>query len=271
MRMKGRIDLKLLSVRSLRSPEDFLAVVRLQNEMLPEFTPQKFGWVEPTLSFDAVHPEQLIPSDCNGQADNVFWKRTGKNRAEGAWMPGWRQQHAGQMLSTHGSMSLAVFDSRSEQDLIAYLQAGSVQAGGDFGFVDGQTEAYRPHALLSDFTLFGTGLSVVTPLLRHWLPDMPWATVFGPAYVRMFGKERVLSAPVHLVKELGPETVYLQLTPKLEDIEERFDEVMTARERVKQHLGADAFFQPEKAYDWREHPEMAGKVFRVPEFQLLSD
>lgn len=87
----------------------------------------------------------------------------------------------------------------------------------------------------------------------------------------MFGKDRVLSAPAFLVEEIGSETVYIQLTSNLDDIYDKFDQVMEARERVKKHLGMDAFYQPELAYDQREHPEKAGKVFRVPEFQQLPD
>ncbi|MGY0619425.1 hypothetical protein [Lysobacter sp. A378] len=40
---------------------------------------------------------------------------------------------------------------------------------------------------------------------------------------------------------------------------------------MKQHLGMDAFYQPELAYDWQDHPAKAGRVFRVPEFRFPPD
>lgn len=183
-------------------------------------------------------------------------------------MPRWGKELVG---STHASIGLTVFDAHYQEKLIAYLKAGCVNNECDFGFLDGCPESYKPYARANELATAGSSLFVTTHLLRHWLPDMLWATVFGPAYVRMFGKERLLSAPAYLVEELGPQTIYLQLTPNLADIEERFAEVMAARERVKLHLGTDAFFQAALAYDRRQHPGNAGKVFHVPEFRLISE
>jgi hypothetical protein len=287
------VDLQMESVRSLRRPEDFLSAVRLQCDMLPEYLPQKFGWSEPLkLPFDPRHLETLIPPARGpgslhdaaiaagvvaripseryrgGVGETVWWKRTGKRQARGGWMTRWGKELAG---STHASIGLTVFETRYQDELIAYLKAGCVNNDCDFGFLDGCPEGYKSYARENELATAGSHLFVTTHLLRHWLPDMLWATVLGPAYVRMFGKERVLSAPAYLVEELGPETIYLQLTPKLSDINERFVDVMAARQRVKMHLGIDAFFQSALAYDWRKHPESAGKVFRVPEFRLIPD
>lgn len=311
--MKIDLNLEMQSTRSLILPEDFLSVVRLQCDMLPEYLPQKFGWSEPLkLPFDPQHLDNLIPTArgpgslheaavaagvkeqipqerySGGVAENTWWKRTGKNRASGGWLPGWRQKHPSQMESTHASSYLWVYETRYQERLIAYLKAGCIYSECDFGFLDGDTERYRPYAKQSN--MWSGGLRVNTHLLRHWLPDMFWATVLGPAYVRMFGKDHILGSPAYVVEELGPETVYLQLTPKLEDVEEHFDEVMAARQRLKLHLGMNAFFQREIAereyackpkqlamgatyrptlpYDRNDHPENAGRVFRTPEFRL---
>ena len=269
--MRLRYDLEIESSLSLFKPADFLSAVKLQCEMLPEYLPEKFGWSEPLLKvFDVNDVESLIPSDRDGLADNVWWKRTGRRRAEGSWMTSWGHR-SGTGRGTHSSVSISVFDSCFQDKLIAYLKSASVHNKCDFSFIDVATKGYEPLARVNGMAPYGGGMSCTTHVMRHWLPDILWATVLGPAYVRMFGKDRVLASPAYVVKELGPETIYLQLTPKLEDIEENFDEVMAARLRVKQHLGMDAFFEAERAYDWREHPELAGKVFRVPEFQLLPD
>jgi hypothetical protein len=261
--------------------------------MLPEYLPQKFGWLEPlNQPFDARHLEALIPpthglgslheaSVAAGveahipmeryrseRMESVWWKRTGKQKARGGWMPRWGKELVG---STHASIGLTVFDAQYQEKLIAYLKAGCVNNECDFGFLDGCTESYKPYARANELATAGSSLFVTTHILRHWLPDMLWATVFGPAYVRMFGKERILNAPAYLVEELGSQTIYLQLTPNLADIEEDFAEMMAARERVKLHLGTNAFFQSALAYDRRQHPGNAGKVFHVPEFRLISE
>jgi len=291
--MALNVDLQMLSVRSLRRPEDLLSAVSLQCGMLPEYLPQTFGWAEPLkLSFDPNHLEMLIPPargpgslheaaitvgvvermpserDQGARAQTVWWKRAGKQQARGGWMTRWGKELAG---STHGSIGLTVFETRYQDKLIAYLKAGSLSNECDFGFLDGCPEAYKPYARSNELATAGSHLFVTTHILRHWLPDMMWAIVLGPAYVRMFGKEHILKAPAYLVEEIGHEVIYLQLTPRLEDIDERFDDVMAARQRVKLHLGMDAFFQLELAYEWREHRENAGRVFRVPEFVLMPD
>jgi len=104
--------------------------------------------------------------------------------------------------------------------------------------------------------------------LRHWLSDIPWRTVFGVAYCRMFGKAHLLATPAHKVEDIGPETVYIQLTPTLQDVVDGFSGVIAARQRAKIHLGLDAFFDPARANDQHEHLDWAETRFRVPEFVL---
>jgi hypothetical protein len=91
--------------------------------------------------------------------------------------------------------------------------------------------------------------------MRHWLPDMPWTSVFGLDYNKMFGKERLLTTPAYRTEALSDEVVFIQLTPNMDDLWDEFDSVMEARERAKHHLGYDCFFQEKLSYDWREHPE----------------
>ena len=93
--------------------------------------------------------------------------------------------------------------------------------------------------------------------LVRYIPDLYWANVLGPAYTQIFGRDRMLSAPAHLVRELAPDTFYLQLTDRLSDLKDRFNQFDSVRRRVKEHLGADAFFSPELG---REH------TYRTPDF-----
>lgn len=74
--MALNVDLQMLSVRSLRRPEDLLSAVGLQCGMLPEYLPQKFGWpVSPGCkkhsdSFCGAGNKELVDSpvgDCGVQ------------------------------------------------------------------------------------------------------------------------------------------------------------------------------------------------------------
>lgn len=108
--------------------------------------------------------------------------------------------------------------------------------------------------------------------MRHWLPDVSWANVYGDAYVRLFGLEALLSAPAYKVEVLSDDAVFIQLTEFPSDLIHNHGLVAAARSRVRRHLGGiDFFYDPGRAYDQREHPEIAGKAFKVPEFRLISD
>lgn len=245
--------------------------------MLPEYMPMKWGWSEPlTQVFDPVHPEGLLDQ---GKCDNVWWKRTGTHRGHGSWMKRWKSG-VDYLGDTHATIDLSVYEAAFQEKLLAYLKEASRNTGADFALLDSITEPYFDFALESQLTKWTSKqhprswhILLSTHTLRHWLPDMPWAVVFGPAYVRMFGKEKLLSTPAYLVEDIDPEMVFIQLTPKMDDIHDQFDMVMAARATAKRHLGEDAFFKSELAYDHKdEHNKgKAGKVFRVPTFELKPD
>jgi hypothetical protein len=268
-----RYELMIKSRRSFTRPDDVLATVRLHCAMLPEYMPMKWGWFEPLKQvFDPAQPEQLLE---NGIASNVWWKRTGARKADGSWRRCWPKPSS--PSRTHASIDLSVYETRHQDKLLAYLKAASQQSEADIGFIESISERYVDFAMESNLTEWANKqypsswhILLGTHELRHWLPDMPWVVVFGPAYVRMFGKERLLSTPAFRVEDIGSEMVFIQLTPKMEDIHEQYDVVMAARAEAKRHLGEDAFFKPELAYDYKEpeNKDKAGKVFRVPVFDL---
>lgn len=272
-----RYDLQIQSRLSLVRADDFLSIIRLQSEMLPEYMPEKWGWAEPYKNyFDPLQPEQLLE---NNAPVNVWWKRGGKHKAAGCWLKRWESsvEHLG---DTHSSIRLSVFETLLQDKLLAYMKVAGRRFLSDIALFDSIPAGYVDFALASDLGTWSRRgdpntayVSLTTHTLRHWLPDMPWAVVLGPAYVRMFGKRRILDTPAYKVEDLGQEQVYLQLTPRVEDIHERYDFVMAARNAAKLHLGEDAFFHTELAYDYKNpaNKEKAGKVFRVPEFELLDE
>jgi hypothetical protein len=94
---------------------------------------------------------------------------------------------------------------------------------------------------------------VAPKMIYRYLPDLYWATIFGPAYVKHFGRDKLLSAPAPFVKELDDQHVYLQLSQDLMDLERAPEDLDQVRGLVKSHLDDDSFFRPEKGADYRYH------------------
>jgi hypothetical protein len=85
--------------------------------------------------------------------------------------------------------------------------------------------------------------SITARAIERRLPDVYWATAFGPRFVRQIGLKRLLSAPAHSVQRLTEELVLIQLTEQLSDVVLEREKFVAARERVKDHLGSELFFR----------------------------
>ncbi len=276
MSKKIPYKLQVESIKSLNHAVDFLTSVQLHCNLLPEYMPIKWGWYEPLKQdFDPNQLESLLYK--SGKTDNVWWKRTGKNKAEGSFMNRWGQDPK---VCTDSTIALSVYETSYQDKLLHYLKIASKTSEADIAYLDSIAEQYKEISDENHFASYGD-LFITTHTLRHWLPDMPWTVVFGPAYVRLFGKERLLTCPAHKVEEIGDEMVFIQLTENIPDIHEKYEEVMQARTLAKKHLGEECFFKPERAYDYKnsmwnkltaeEIEAKRGKVFRVPEFNLRPD
>jgi hypothetical protein len=89
-------------------------------------------------------------------------------------------------------------------------------------------------------------LQLTARSLTESLPNLYWAQVLGGPWVDLFGPDRIAATPAHRVAQVAPGRWLVQLTEHLSDVVEdhaRFDAV---RETCKQHLGADAFYSPER-------------------------
>jgi len=259
----------VLSPLSLTKPEDFLDAVRTFCRLLPQVRPTNWGWWEPLKQeFDAEHLDKLVPQ--SGNCETVHWERRKKPKAEGSFGVRWRSGVPG-VYDTHSDINFTVELGQVEQEaLVAYLKEASVRSKADFAFVDALTPEYSEFARESESAPYRDGFLLATHLLRHWLPDVFWATVFGPAYVRLFGKERLLTAPAYSVQELGPETIYVQLTGRITDVVEDHEGVQSCRKLLKEHLRSNAFFVSGKGYNRRERGP-GENIFDVPTFQLIDD
>ncbi|WP_147284562.1 GIY-YIG nuclease family protein [Pandoraea pulmonicola] len=254
---------------TLTKPSDFLSAVQLFCDELPEITPEKWGWWEPLdCDFDRNNLRDLIPG--SGISETVYWQRKKLPKSEGSFAVRWRSKSPA-VSDTHARIGFTVELKQIEQaSLVSYIKNASTVFSADIAFFDVLTPEYTEFSVESGSAPYGDRLMVVTHLLRHWLPDIFWATVLGPPYVRIFGKDRLLSAPAYAVEDLGPETVYVQLTKNLADAYERGSELQLARNSFKEHLRSNAFFVEGKGYD-RLQKGAVGDVFEVPKFDLVED
>lgn len=275
----------------MRRPVDFSARLILHSEMLPFVRPIKWGWWEPVSKmWDISDLQKFIPTDRGGEADTVIWMRGIKPKAEGWFWTSYRPVFP-RDLGVHGSESMNFELSQLYvSPMIDYIQQSTLHLDGDIAFIHFVADPEMLFRRQED--KYGRSgirrLGFGTHTLRHWLPELPWAVVFGQAYVRMFGLERLLTAPAYVVKKLSDEAVYLQLSPKLTDLVDDYAAVDAVRQAVKDHLGRDAFFDVTKAYPLRgpvnergiytpeeilnfKPPPPIGTVFRVPDFRLIED
>jgi hypothetical protein len=269
MKFKTPVSVNVLSPMALKRPTEFLDTVQTFCDSLHHVTPEKWGWWEPLeRDFDSQDLKMLVPE--GGTCETVYWQRKKQRKAEGSFGVRWCSKSP-KVRDTHSNISFFTELGQVPQaDLVAYVKTASVRSNADFALVDTLTESYREFAIESGSAPYGERFMVVTHLLRHWLPDVFWGTVFGPAYVRLLGKERLLSAPAYVVEELAPEMVYVQLTEKIADVLEDDAGIRSRRDLFKAHFPCNAFFLSGQGYD-RLQRGPVGDVFAVPNFELSAD
>jgi len=96
--------------------------------------------------------------------------------------------------------------------------------------------------------------------LKRAIPDVYWATFLGPEYVEMFGRNKLLSVPCNKVEELHDGGVLLVLTPSPLDYVKDAEGFDRLRQRVKEHLGIEAFDNGDRAM-----------TRRIPKFRYVDE
>jgi len=98
---------------------------------------------------------------------------------------------------------------------------------------------YHEHRLGEHFDRDGNLLGYNPPNIPHALPGLFWANFFGPEYVDLLGREKLLSSPVHEVRQLQDGGLLLLLS------ESPFDaprsEYQAQKKRFYDYLGDDVF------------------------------
>jgi len=224
--------------------EDFL-------DQLTIYRPSHWGIIEP-INLKLTMPE--IREFLRNGSHDIYWKRKSSPKGWGRFC---RRKYP--LRGPQFAYSLfAVSADKSEQvdEITNYFWHLSSAFGMEYAFLDSMVDLYKETARANGFAPYGN-FGIFTHELVRSLPDIVWSQIFGPAYVKLFGLNKLLSAPAYKVEQLGAETVYIQLSESLFDMHDRYEEVDAVRQAVKRHLDDNIFF------DSRNPPD---HVYRVPEF-----
>lgn len=237
----GRVPsvfVKLFTRDVLTGPARGRVLIGLIDQYVPSWAPHRYGWSVPLRN--VYDPDRF----------EEFWQGL-------ELQLDWRNQQrtaTGEARTRVGPYStLASVELKGEQNRTLDLDAlaGFMQESGQpLDLVYAVLHLFHPDDLFTAGRgghLFGevsgTPLLAVSERgLKECLTDLAWGNVFGPPYVELFGgADRVRSAPAALVRELGPDRFYLQLTGDILDVRQDRVALTAAREAVKAHLGADCF------------------------------
>jgi hypothetical protein len=245
-----------LTTRQLNSEPDGVDVLS-RICACEEFAPQKCG-VYGMMNVP-FHPAKIDRyAELISSGAEFHWKRK-KPKVEGTITPGHPHSHA--------RVDIQVSDSSLTPALVQFLLGAATELEADIGGIepywvghDGTSNAFYQckTPTISEEKFDNMGCGYVSRMLWQCLPQLQWGTFFGAPYVRLFGRDKLLKAPAAVVVQLGPESVYLQLTPQITDVTDDLPAYFALRRRVKEHIGADCFF----------HPHQGRGPYRAPTFAL---
>jgi hypothetical protein len=293
MKFSQPVNVQLMSRRSFRQPDALFEFMRFFEEALPHLQPSVFNWTDPVNKrWNLSDMPSYIPPDTDGDADTIYWRRNENPKATGYFEVA-RRVNVSPFGRWHAGLSFVVGLADLNVDtLIEYIKSSTLNFDGDLAqihWVCPQEEYIREAEYDFDVAGANGGSEFGTSSLMHWLPALPWAVVFGTAYVRMFGMDRLMSSPAHCVARLSDDAVYMQLSKNIHDLETNYQAVHTVRQDVQRHLGDEAFFDVKRAYHLRAGlgdipmaqmvkaiadfrcPPPGTNGFRVPEFHFLPD
>jgi hypothetical protein len=243
-----KIVLQILTSLPLSNRDDGKRVISLWQKYLPNLLPDKYGNWEPI-------DRPFNPVNLDGPLDAWKWPFLAAKNTPSVEVAIWMRKGQ-QPLHATWTLSLDV-GSATQTELTEFLKAAAVELRADFACL---------HLLTPAELERGRGEKVVLALdkkatrftfligskdLQERVPDLFWTTIFGAPYLDMLGRDRLLSAPVHIAQQISSKAVLLQLTKNLTDVEKHstnFDEI---RSEAMSHLGNDVFFQLGHAGNYR--------------------
>jgi hypothetical protein len=250
------VDGQILLTPSFSGAADFVNLIEDFSVAVPSFSPSHWGVVEPiNLELTAAELREFLSQDVN----SIMWKRKAIPKGWGVFRKR-TYPLRGPQFASH-ALEVSVNHADQVKNLVDYFRHMVGRFGVEYAICDSTTEAYKAVGLANGFLPFASHFMIPTHRLMKCVPDVAWSQVFGPAYVKLIGRERLLSAPAYKVEAWGDESVYIQLSESIFDLHERFYEVDVVRKRVKSHLDDNVFFDPKKS---------TNHAYRVPQFQFVE-
>lgn len=256
--LKGRLYINLLTKSPLVAKEEGRRLLDIWIDNLQSYLPDVYGNYEPFR--DKFDKEKV--GQCLEKWSYAFHVKKSRPRMTGGIFMG------GGKIPTHGWVHIILeFRDKDQNEVVSFAKAISRNFGVEFGFLHlmtkhefGEGFSSGVHSVRKNSSM--DALMVTTHELKIAVPDIYWGTFFGPSYVELFGPDAFTSLPACVsVEELSRDSYYLQLSNNIFDLERDFGSFSQCREKVKEGLGSNAFF------DARFGPEFP---YLVPLFDNLS-
>lgn len=237
--MRPSIEIDIHSPRTLAEKHEGRAIFELLGQYAPNLVPEKYDLVEPIRKVFTLDDLNTVLEDWTSA---FFWKKKSPKSEGSAW------PNVGKRLK-HGGIRTTVYQySKVIQETVEFFKHCSAYVEADYASIhlitEREVERGKANGTFHFNNVQHTDYShiVTTFILEKYLPDVYWGMVLGRPYVKLFGRERILSSPAAHVEELAENIFYIQLTDDIRDLETRFDDVEKVRQAVKEHLNNNAFF-----------------------------
>ena len=166
-------------------------------------------------------------------------------------------------LPSHSVIHLEFESERVDHDRLCDLIRELGQTfRADFAFLHAITEFDLQNKFAGHVHVVGpkTFMFLTTHILRRYLPDLFWLSVFGEPYIELFGRDCLLTTPAFDI-ESKEGVIAIQLTKALEDCLVSPMKVQRSRHLAKTHLNHSAFFaQLEQSYQAPSFEPLFGKM-----------
>ena len=226
--MKGfNVYLRVATLKYL-TKEDGKVFFTLMHNIVPEIQPEKVAMYEPYHEF---HYDQL-----NEMVEDwpykLSWIRRQNLYSYGNNVNGDYEDYNG--------IDVYVFVESEEfvERLTLFFKEVCKQFAAFYGIIAvGYETEMRDQELFNKYLCsFSWGVSVL-----EGLEPLCWGTYFGEPYVKLFGRDRLLSVPCK-VEEVG-HGFYIQLTEDMSSPDSDYAGYAQIRDKTIQHLGCNAFVQ----------------------------
>jgi hypothetical protein len=195
----------------LNRKEDARRLIGLWAETAPNILPDRAGTHEPLKQRFSIADLGNLLEEWEYQ---VLFKRVSKPKLHSSVFMQYGPH------GRHSSWTISIDDPQNLNlpSVLNLLNRASTEFSADFAFIHKPTKYDIEIGLASSSISYlstaksSISLFVTTHLLKKYIPDIYWVTMFGKPYVDLFSRERLLSAPAYSARELANGSISIQLT-----------------------------------------------------------